>query len=189
MHNQKYASIEKSIIEGISQNKYKAFENSQRELGELLGFEAHNKESDAAPDPWWIVDGSLCFVFEDYTEATVSNVGAVKARQVASHPNWIRSNVTLNNDAVIVPVLLSTVTGALPDAAIHLDEVAFWNLDEFREWAINALNTVRNLRATYPGAGDMIWQSDAMAAYEAAGIDPDSLRKRLQPLRCRQIFV
>ena len=188
MHDQKYAAVEKSILEGIGQTEAKAFERAQRDLGQLLGFEADNVETDAAPDPWWVVDGSLCFVFEDYTEATTDRLGAVKARQVASHPNWIRTHVALDPDAVIVPVLVSPITGAAPDAAIHLQEVAFWKLDHFQDWARNALHTVRQLRATYPGAGDMLWQSEAMAAYAATGIDPDSLRRRLQPLRGAERF-
>lgn len=188
MHDQKYAALEKSILEGIGQTEAKAFERAQRDLGELLGFEADNSESDGAPDPWWVVDGSLCFVFEDYTEATTDRLGVVKARQVASHPNWIRNNVTLNDDADVIPVLVSPIAGAASDAAIHLQNVAFWKLSDFQQWARNALQIVRKLRATYPGAGDMLWQSDAMAAYEAAGIDPESLRRRLQALRGAKVF-
>ena len=188
MHDQKFAALEKSILEGIGQTEAKAFERAQRDLGALLGFEADNAETDAAPDPWWVVDGSLCFVFEDYTEATTDRLGAVKARQVASHPNWIRSNVTLDDDADVIPVLVSPIAGATPDAAIHLQDVAFWNLSDFQAWALQALQTVRQLRATYPGAGDMLWQSDAMASYALAGIDPDSLRQRLRPLRGAQVF-
>lgn len=103
MHDQKFAALEHSILEGIGQTEAKAFERAQRDLGDLLGFEAGNEETDAAPDPWWVVDEALCFVFEDYTEATTPLLVAVKARQVASHPNWIRSHVPLNADARIIP--------------------------------------------------------------------------------------
>jgi hypothetical protein len=36
---------------------------------------------------------------------------------------------------------------------------------------------VRQLRTTYPGAGDRLWQADAMVAYAAVGLDPDGLAR------------
>lgn len=189
MHDQKFAALERSILEGIGQTEAKAFERAQRDLGDLLGFEAGNEETDAAPDPWWVVDEALCFVFEDYTEATTPLLGAVKARQVASHPNWIRSHVPLNADARIIPVLVAPVAGAASDAAIHLQDVAFWHTSSFQAWAAEALHIVRQLRTTYPGAGDMLWQAEAMAAFASAGMDPNSLVQRLQPLRGAERFA
>lgn len=188
-HDQRFVQVERIILEGIAQNEATAFENAQRELGDLLGFSAGKVESTGSPDPWWMVDDELSFVFEDYTEAAdTSLLSVTKARQAASHPNWIRSHLGLAQSARIVPVLVAPIAGAEPDAAVHLQEVAFWHVDDFRAWAKRALAVIRELRVTYPGAGDLIWRQEAMSAYVAANMDPESLLRMLQPLRGSATF-
>ncbi|MCA0048201.1 DEAD/DEAH box helicase [Mesorhizobium sp. B283B1A] len=183
-HDEKFAKVERLILEGIGQDAFAPFENAQKELGLLLGFDAGNEETDGAPDPWWVADESFAIVFEDFTEAQSTTLLPVnKARQVASHPTWLRQRLGLGDQAKIVPVLVSGISGAAPEAAVHLQDVAFWRTSEFRVWATNALRTIRSLRTTYPGPGDMFWREEAMAAYAANGMDPASLSQRLQPIR------
>jgi len=74
------------------------------------------------------------------------------------------------------------VSEADKDAAIHLVDVAVWPLDEFRAWAVRAIQMIRGLRVRFPGPGDMVWRSQALEAYQLNGVDPDSLFKRLTPL-------
>lgn len=183
-HDEKFAKVERIILEGIGQDAFAAFENAQKELGLLLGFDAGNEGSDGAPDPWWVADETFAIVFEDFTEALPTTLlPVIKARQVASHPIWLRQRLGLNDQTKIVPVLVSGISGATTEAAIHLQDVAFWRTEDFRVWATNALSTIRSLRTTYPGPGDLFWREDAMAAYASNGMDPASLRQRLQPLR------
>lgn len=190
MHDQKFAAFEKEILEGLAASEAPAFEKAQKGLGTLLGFEAGKEESKGSPDPWWLVDKTLCFVFEDHSDAQpTSTLSVTKARQVALHPNWIRERLELSRSARVLPILVTPVAAADAEAAIHLNDVAVWPLEHFREWAVNAVQTVRRLRITYPGAGDMLWRRTAMEAYEQAGIDPASLLKRLQLQNGRADFT
>jgi hypothetical protein len=183
MHDQKFAQLEKQIFEGLQQSKANVFEAAHTQLGRLLGFEAGNEESEGSPDPWWLVNDKLCFIFEDHSEAlSTSKLSITKARQVSSHTNWIRAKLELATETLIRPVLITPVKECEDGAAVHLQGVAVWPIEEFRAWAVNAVQTVRQLRVTYPGAGDMIWRASAMEAYEQAGIDPASLLRRLEPL-------
>lgn len=188
-HDDKFVKVERVILEGIEQDEYKKFENAQKELGKLLGFDAGNVETVAAPDGWWIADHTFAIVFEDYTQAEdKTELGVNKARQVASHPIWLKTKFNLPDSAMIIPVLVSNIEGAEQDAAMHLQDVAFWKTDEFRVWARNALSVIRNLRTKYPGPGDLFWREEAMEAYATNGMDPASLRQRLIPLRCAATF-
>jgi len=181
MHDQKYAAFEQQILSGLLSPDSPTFEHAHEALGRLLGFDAGKEESKGSPDPWWLADDKLCFVFEDHSDAQpTSKLSVAKARQVALHPNWIRNKLELASDAVILPVLLTPVSAAEDEAAIHLKDVAVWPIEQFRTWAVNAVQTVRQLRVTYPGAGDMFWRTAAMEAYEQAGIDPVSLLRRLK---------
>jgi Type III restriction enzyme, res subunit/Helicase C-terminal domain len=190
MHDQRYAAFEKDILEGLASSDPTTFERAHKELGSLLGFEAGKEESKGSPDPWWLVDESLCFVFEDHSDARPeSKLSVSKARQVALHPNWIRERLQLLKDARILPILVTSVSAAEDEAAIHLKDVAVWPIEQLRVWAVNAVQMVRQLRVSYPGAGDMFWRQSAMEAYEQAGADPASLMRRLKPQSGRAQFV
>ena len=168
---------DREIIEGLASPD--AFEQAHVRLGELLGFDAGKRESDASPDPWWAA-GDICFVFEDHAGATNDTLDATKARQVASHPNWIRENVVLPDDAVILPVLVSPVTKAKSGAVPHLHAVALWELEHFRAWAGQALRTVRDLRRSFGQPGDLVWRADAAQRFEHEGLGADQLHDRLK---------
>lgn len=188
-HDDKFVKVEREILEAIGQDGYEQFERGKMELGRLLGFDAGNVESNAAPDGWWIADETFAIVFEDYTEAQEGSLlGVVKARQVASHPKWLRSRFSLSDKCDVVPVLVSGVKGADDEAALQLEEVAFWSTEEFRVWATNAVGVIRGLRSSYPGPGDMFWREDAMTSYASNGLDPASLKQRLRPLKCASKF-
>jgi hypothetical protein len=190
MHDQKFALKEKEILEGLQATESSVFEDAHEALGRLLGYDAGNEESQGAPDPWWLVDDKLCFVFEDHSEAVAtSKLSISKARQVALHPNWIRNKLELSTDAVVLPVLVTAVSAAEEEAAIHLKDVAVWPIAQFRAWAVNAVQTIRQLRVTYPGAGDMLWRNEAMEAYERSGLDPRSLLQRLKAQNGRADFA
>ncbi len=147
LHSRKYDLREKEILEGLRDPA--KFENAQKLLGEMLGFEAGKVEVDASPDPWWTI-GDLCFVFEDYVNANAnSEIDATKARQAVLHPNWIRQNLSLSEECKIIPVFVSHVCKATTGATPHLHELYYWNLEEFIYWAENGLAAIRNLRLKF----------------------------------------
>jgi hypothetical protein len=173
-HDRKYDAEEARILEFLLQDgDGKLFEQGHERLGRMLGFEAGNSEDDGAPDPWWIVDADLCFVFEDYAEAKSGAVlGATKARQAASHPNWIREKLKFHPTAEIIPVLVTPTSEATSGARPHLKTVRYWNLKDFRRWAKSALQTMREIRRFYPGPANIGWRADAAKRLRTAKIGP-----------------
>lgn len=96
IHDRKYDAEESAILKFLLQDSDgTVFEEGHERLGKFLGYAAGNSSDDAAPDPWWIADDDFCFVFEDHAEGKPDTVfSTAKARQAASHPQWIRENLS-----------------------------------------------------------------------------------------------
>lgn len=140
LHNRAFSAREREIREGLQNGD--EFEQSQVLLGQHLGFDAGKREVDASPDPWWHV-GDVCLVFEDHANAGAAPIlDATKARQAASHPDWVRLNVSAAAGATIIPVLVSPAKEAKQGAVPHLGRFSYWSLDDFRAWADHVLEVV-----------------------------------------------
>lgn len=176
VHDRNFASRERSILTGLSSTNTREFEAAHTLLGELLGYEADNRESRGAPDPWWLVDENFCFIFEDHSGANPeSTLNIEKARQAGSHPNWVRENLQIKPGAEILSVLITPVKKADPEALPHLREVYYWNLDDFRTWSQNALSVIRDLRRTFTEPGNLDWRNQAVEAYTLHKLCPVTL--------------
>lgn len=188
MHDRKLVKRERAIREGLESESN--FEEAHRLLGEHLGFTARKVEVDASPDPWWQIN-DICFVFEDHANAESDTLSATKARQVCSHPNWMRENVDeCKPDGVkIIPVLVSPVTKIKSGAAPHLTDVKYWNLAEFKEWSESVLNFIRDLRPTFQEVGDLAWRAEAADKLITARIDISSVTEMLEGKSCREILT
>jgi hypothetical protein len=178
MHSRKYDKVEADIRAGIQNDDQ--FEQSHRLLGELLGFSAGKVESSGSPDPWWRLGSLRIWVFEDHAGAKESSKLSVnKARQAATHENWIRANLP---DAATVPVtkvLITPVTHADPGAKCHLHDVKLWSLADFRSWVEGALSALRELRKTLGEAGDLEWRASAIALLRERRLTGDLMTKNL----------
>ena len=174
LHNRAFSAREKEIREGLRTGD--GFEQAQVLLGEHLGFSAGKREEDASPDPWWMV-GGIALVFEDHANAQgdTSTIDATKARQAASHPDWVREHVPGSAGASIQSVLVTPAKNAKDGAIPHLGRVAHWDLEEFREWAEAALVTVRELRRSFSEPGDLVWRAQAAEDLAAARADAPGL--------------
>ena len=178
--NFKFDEAEARILEGLLEPSGKGFEAAHMELGSLLGYEAGKVEADASPDPWWRASDSICFVFEDHASASdAALLDAAKARQAATHDNWIRQNVPLAQEADVIKVLITPATRATTGAMPHLGAVLTWPLEKFRVWARDSLATLRELKRTYRERGDLDWQAGAIDAYQRASISPSTLKQRI----------
>jgi hypothetical protein len=191
VHNRKYDKEEKYILENIINNKNsESFENAQVHLGQFLGYEAGNKETNGAPDPWWKVSDKICFVFEDHSEAKDDSILSItKARQVATHPNWIKDNIKLAGDALIIPVLITPVKKVNGDAFPHLSNVFVWNINDYREWVITSLSLIRNLKKDYPESGDLFWHKIALEVLITNNITPYELIEYLKNIDYKSKFI
>jgi Helicase C-terminal domain len=174
LQNRTYTKREQQILEGLDDEA--SFEQAHEALGQLLGFSVGKIEEDASPDPWWLA-GDLCLVFEDHAGAkkTGATVGATKARQAASHVDWINANVAAAKGAKILAVLVSPAQTAGKGALPSLKRVALWPIDEFRQWAREALGVLRVLRTTFVEPGDLDWRARAADAFERNRMDAPGL--------------
>lgn len=147
-HNGKFDPVVNEIFEYTSNGDSKAFENAQVKLGDLLGFQSGKKETKGAPDPWWIINENEVIVFEDHSDGTRTGVlGAVKARQAATHQNWIREHLGLKDDATVYQVLITPKVKLEEGAAVHLEgKVSYWPLDDYKQWVASAISTIREVR-------------------------------------------
>ena len=187
VHDRAFAIKEKEILEGLSSND--SFEQAHRLLGEMVGFQAGKIEEEGSPDPWWIA-GDVCLVFEDHAGAQAGAVIDVKkARQAASHPAWMRANVPESRNAKILPVLVTTATRVSQKAVPHLGEVALWPVDEFRQWAQNALASLRETRKTFFEPGDLIWRARAAEIFQQNGLSARPLFERLKNVHAAKHLV
>ncbi|WP_338810413.1 DEAD/DEAH box helicase [Agrobacterium leguminum] len=178
VHNRAFSAREKEIREGLANGA--SFEAAQVLLGEHLGFEAGKREVDASPDPWWRI-GDVVFVFEDHANANESSIlDATKARQAASHPDWIKSQVAGTSNSTIISVLVTPVRRAKSGAMPHLQRVAHWSLNDFRAWAETALTAIREVRRNFTEPGDLAWRAETATKLAGARITAPSLSEWLQ---------
>ncbi|QBP77635.1 DEAD/DEAH box helicase [Herbaspirillum huttiense] len=176
-HDREFAKKEKSILEGLLSAE--TFEVAQKDLGSLIGMLAGKIEDDGSPDPWWISE-PLCLVFEDYVNTVDGTLSVTKARQATSHPDWVKKYVPESDGCKVLPVLVTPAKKIRNSAIVHAGGLMYWELEEFRDWAQTALQTVRELRATFYEQGDLVWQAQAADLLRQRGIDLASLFSRLQ---------
>ena len=181
MHEGRFAKLEKDILIGLhslTPEDSRPFENAQVDLGRLLGFTAGKVETDASPDPWWLLQDHQCFVFEDHAGGKDGGtLQATKARQAMAHPDWIRVNVPDLGKGEIVSVVVTPAARADEGAQSILHHFYVWPLQEYITWAENALNTVRTLRAKFSVSGDHAWREEAMDLLKANRLDAASIRQ------------
>ncbi len=180
----------KEIMDGLMSDESNVFEEAHRRMGELLGFESGNADSDAAPDPWWISNGKLCLVSEAKSDSKPENAVPVKhARQVASHPKWIRDNIALGEGSEIHAVIISPATKIHREVPTYADDTSWLHLDEYRKWAQNAINALRKLRASFTGPDSSSWRDVVRTDLRRHQLDPKSVVARFRQKRLRDLDV
>jgi len=166
------------------------FEDGHKRLGSLLGYESNNNETNAAPDPFWILNDDFCIVFEDHSPQNpdTSSIGANKVRQAESHPLWIKEHISsLRPNAQIIPVMISSCKTIEQGAKTFASETCYWNLEQFQKWALEAISVIRTLRQTFNGETNLAWRERAMQAYKDKGLDPSSFVKMLKTTKLRDL--
>ncbi|MGH9490381.1 MAG: DEAD/DEAH box helicase [Candidatus Acidiferrales bacterium] len=186
VHDRLFAEREKTIIDGLGSKD--RFEQAHRLLGELLGFAAGKEETEGSPDPWWIA-GDYCFVFEDHAGTGARPLlDVTKARQAASHRQWIEARFGSPAAARIFSVLVTPVTEVREAVALHLQSVSVWGLDGFKAWAKSAVAAIRSLRSTFTEPGDLPWRTKAAEVFRAGRCDAPSLAKFFEAQMARKIL-
>lgn len=181
IHDRKFDAEEAAILNAILQDDDGTlFEDGHKRLGTLLGFSSENSSDDAAPDPLWIADDSFCVVCEDHAGAKANTVlSATKARQAASHPDWIKSNLPELANAQIVLAIITPCSKAYKGAIPSLKRVRYWARKDFRTWAKTALQVLREIRRDFPGPGNLGWRATAATRFKEAKIAPAEIDRML----------
>lgn len=168
-HDRNYSRREKEVLDGLATTE--GFERAQVLLGEFLGLHSEKHEADGSPDPWWAIGGS-CVVFEDHVGAANHTILSVeKARQAAGHRSWLAENIPALRNSLVTTVLVTPVTRTSPGAKPHLREVFVWTAQDFRDWAVKALTTVRELRRSLSTPNDLAWRGDTARVLKERKMD------------------
>lgn len=183
INNRRFDELEASIRSGIGSDDPNEFERAQESLGTLIGYASGRSKEQGAPDPWWVAEGQFCVVFEDYTDSQpTSTLSVAKARQVSSHPDWIRANLNMAEDGIVIPVLITHAMARAREAAPYLGNVRIWSATAFREWVTRTLQVIRQLRMDYTEPGDLEWRANAATALATAAVSPAALKFHLESL-------
>jgi hypothetical protein len=180
----KFEEAEVSTLENLASSDAEKFELGLLTLGRLLGFRVGKVEGDASPDPWWLIPGQLCVVFEAHSGGDSKRLGPDKARQTEGHIKWVREKINgVDERTRIQAVLLSSREPQTEGASIQLDGVVLFPIDDFRHWGTAAVGIVRELRRTLGVGGDLLWRVRAGEIYESAAIAPRSFVRMLEQRR------
>jgi hypothetical protein len=184
----KFEKEAKSILDGLAGTDPDKFEEAHRSLGELLGFDAGNANSDAAPDPWWISAGKLCIVSEDKSDSKAENPIAVKhTRQAATHSKWMLEHAKLAEKPIITCVMITPATTIHPEASTYAEDVKYWHLEDFRKWAQHAVASIRKFRGEYPGPGNLGWRAAVCDGLKEAKLDPMSIFDKITAIDIKSL--
>ncbi|MEQ9625473.1 DEAD/DEAH box helicase [Coleofasciculus chthonoplastes] len=83
-------------------------------------------------------------------------------------------------NAEIIPVMITPCKKIKDGALPHVQDVCYWNIEEFRNWANSAISVVRELRRSFPCEANLEWRKRAIQQYKDGGIDPASLVEKLR---------
>ena len=153
----------------------KEFERAHEKLGAMLGFDSGNSSESGAPDPWWITH-EFCFVSEDKNDSKPENPFPIKyTRQALTHEAWLREKRIICEYKKVLTIVIS------PASSIHenVKEIAgnlfFVSVDDFKAFALKAVNTLRDLRTRYVGPGEIDWRNSVRKALIENDLDPRSI--------------
>ena len=173
-NNGRFETHAKTILDGLLSTDGHKFEKAHLDLGILLGYDAHNSNDIAAPDPYWIINDDLCIVAEDKIyEDNSKRIPVDDVRQASGHLAWIRENVrTLHKNAKIITILVTNST-TIDDAARTFGKGIYYvQRKELCEWATNAINSLRTVRSSFQESGDANWRIKARELFIATQNSP-----------------
>lgn len=75
-------------------------------------------------------------------------------------------------------MMITPATKIHADVPTYADDVGWWHLNDFRQWARNALGVLRNLRSTFTGSGHISWRDTVTSTLLAHGLDPQAIVAR-----------
>ena len=154
-----------AILNDLSSNDGDKFERGYKDLGWLLGYTSEKSDKQGAPDPYWILNNSICIVSECkiYNEKKGIPIKAIPIKDVTEagrHETWIKANInTLVPDAEILTVFITNSESIETEAKIHCKNIYYLKQKQLLDWAIVATTEVRSVFNTFIGCGDAEWRN------------------------------
>lgn len=185
VHNGKFDKREQRVRSYLSSGDSSKFEESMVELGNLLGFTAGKVEEEGSPDPYWLISDDEIIVFEANNEASEESVlSTTKARQAATHDNWLKANLELNDTVSIYQVLVTPKVKLSEGAVSQIvgSGLSLWNLDDFVIWANNALTIVREIRKSC-STQNLLAKPECLDLIEKNGLSSKKILQHLCALK------
>ncbi len=181
-----------AISERLGEAVQKDFEAPHTDLGDWLGYLASNPSGDAEPDPYWVIDSKSCIVSEDKIYEDKSKAIPVRhVREAAGHKKWVQEKLTnvLDKDAVVDTVFITNAVTIDENAAIQAEDIWYVTREEFVEWGVRALQTIRNILSCVDNGEADLEQliNQKLVAAEVSSTDFLKLikRKKLKNLKRR----
>jgi len=168
----------KTILDDLSSSDGDKFERGYKELGWLLGYISQKSEKQGAPDPYWIINNSLCIVAEDkiYEEKSGKSIKAIPIKDVTGagrHETWIKENVKeLMPNAEIITVFITNSETIESEAKIHCKNIYYLTKKQLFDWAVKATTEIRSVYNTFPGYGEAEWRSGLYRNFSEKEITP-----------------
>ena len=165
------------IISDLKSNEGKSFERGHRNLGELLGYMSVNPSESGAPDPYWIINENNIIVSEDkiYKETdSIKKIPISAVDESNRHPIWIQQNLkdSIISNANIYNIFITNSNGIEEDARIYAEDIYYVNREKYVEWAIIAVNVIRNIWCTFIDDGDISWRDSVHKEFINNSITP-----------------
>ena len=178
----KYSIYLKSIEDFILS---KDLENLNLHIGKLLGFNSQNPNSKSCPDPYWISNDNLVYVFED--KKYDDSEGAIKVehiRQATTHKDWIKSNLKyIAKDAEIVTILISNRNKIDESDKPFTSGLKYWSFSDFVEFSKEVISISRSYSTYYGGENDLRWKEFFIDEFPKKGLEPEMVNSKLVDLQ------
>lgn len=183
--------FEKSINESlslISQDERKPFERGLEIVGKLLGFVASRPQVQGAPDCLWQLSDRVCIGFEAKSEESPGNpISISDARQAKGHFDWIKANVKLSKNSVLLVELVSPRSTISTEALPHAEGVYYMAVEGIRALARQACSMLRNIRAQSTEAAEEQLRNNIYEGLSQEQLDPGNLLQLLQKTRLQDL--
>lgn len=164
----------RAVLDGLLSSDGITFEKSHLDLGIILGYDAHNFDDTAAPDPYWIINDELCIVAEDKIyEDEKKEIPVSHVTQAGRHSVWIRENVkTLNRNARIITIFVTNTVLIEESARTFGKDIYYVNRSDLYGWAVTAINALRSARSKFQEDGDADWRAYTKALFSVSQVTP-----------------
>ena len=155
----------------------KDFEKGHELLGYVMGYISTNPAGTAEPDPLWIINREVCIVAEDkiYMEES-KKIPPNDVKEAAGHALWVRKkheDLELYKEAKIYTVFVTTADNIQDNTALFGEEICYLEQKKLYDWAVRAINVLKQIYRTFSGIGDAAWREETIRMFKEQKLTPE----------------